>query len=232
MCPSAAFEAEVLRINGRFNAEIIEALSVCPYAAPARRAGGSVRRVLASKEVTADDLLEVAGELAADDTVEVAQVILPRVRLDAKAMLELGQRFGALNAARAAERTKAKRPTFVHAVFHPELPYKVDTPAQLVPFFRRSPDPFVQMVRLAVLDDLHSKRPRGTQFFDGSPDDLARLLAEKPVKSITDVIGEDNHRGAIEGKNLARIEAILADILVDRARAYAPFENDEDEGAA
>jgi hypothetical protein len=226
MCPSAAFEAEVLRINGRFNAEIIEALSVCPYAAPARRAGSSVRRVVLGRTVSEDDLVRVALELEAitEPIVEVAQVILPQLTLDAKATLELGQRFGARNAQLAAEGRRAKRPVFVHAVFHPDLPYKVDTPAQLVPFFRRSPDPFVQLVRLSVLDDLHAKRPRGTQFFDGSPDDLARLLAEKPVKSITELISEDNRRAALEGGNLARIEAILADILRDRAVAYAAFD--------
>ena len=219
MYPAAVFEAEVLRINGRYNAEIVEALSVCPYAAPAKRAGASVRRVIQDVEVTAEDLVAAAGELERSPTVEVAQVILPRVMLDAKAMLELGQRFGELNAKRNG---RGGRPVFVHAVFHPELPYKTDTPAQLVPFFRRSPDPFVQLVRLAVLDELHEKRPRGTQFFDGSSAELSKLLSEPPVKGVTELITEENHRRAL-ADGLGRIEAIFRDILDDRARTYPPL---------
>jgi hypothetical protein len=230
MCPSASFEAEVLRINGRYNAEIIEALDLCPYAAPARQGGTSVRRVLWEPTLSVAALVQVADRLATDPDLEVAQVILPLVRVTAGEMLSFGQAFGEANAQRAREaydaaegRRPNRRPTFVHAVFHPDLPYKTDTPAQLVPFFRRSPDPFVQLVRLTVLDEIHARRPRGTQFFDGSLEDLSRLLAEKPVKSVTDLITDENHRRATEEGALAQISAVFRDIVEDRDRSYAAF---------
>lgn len=230
MCPSAAFEAEVLRINGRYNAEIIEALDLCPYAAPARVAGSSIRRVLWDATLSVEAVLRVTDELADAADLEVAQVIFPLVRVSAADMLTFGQAFGEANAQRARDAYEAaagkrpnRRPTFVHAVFHPELPYKTDTPAQLVPFFRRSPDPFVQLVRLTVLDDIHSRRPRGTQFFDGSLEDLSRLLAEKPVKSVTELITDENHRLATEEGALGRISSVFRDIVEDRDRSYAPF---------
>lgn len=214
-----AFVAEVLRIHARYNAEVIEGLDVCPYARPARNAGSSTRRVSLATEISAA-LDEIEAELAPERDVEVAQVVFPLVRLSAQQMLHAASKHAEDRSARAKG-----RPIFVHAAFHPDLAYGVDTPSRLVPFFRRSPDPMIQLVRLEVLDDLHRSKPRGSQFFSGSADDLARLLAEPRVESVTDRITRENHERATAGQ-LARIEAIYADIARDRARAYAPFFDD------
>lgn len=214
------FVAEVLRIHARFNAEVIEGLDVCPYARPARASGASVRRVSLSTDVPAA-LREIEAELGPAREIEVAQVVFPLVQLGAQELMHVGSAHAEARSARAGG-----RPIFVHAVFHPDLAYGVDTPSRLVPFFRRAPDPMIQLVRLEVLDAIHRSKPRGSQFFSGSPEELARLLAEPRPESVTDRITRENHERALAGEH-DRIAAILADIAADRARSYARFLGDE-----
>ena len=217
-CPELAFEEEVLRINDRYNREVVEALHVCPFARGARLAGTSVRRVVLGATVTMEAMVAVIEALEREPEVEVAQVLFPRVALDARAFQEFASGLGPVNAARHAP----SRPIFVHAAFHPALPYFTDTPPRLVPFFRRSPDPMIQLVRLATLDAVHESKPRGTQFFGGDPRAVLALLAERP-ESVTDRITRENHEAAMAG-GLARVDAILADIAEDRRVSYARWE--------
>lgn len=219
MVPSwwAAFEREVLRINRRYNLEIIEALSVCPFARGARHSGASRVLVLPAEEASVEALLAVVEALEPATEVEVAQVVLPLAPEGPAAFSEVAARFGEAN----ARRHGGKRPVFVHAAFHPQLPYSTDAPARLVPFFRRSPDPMVQLVRLSVLDAIHANRPRGTQFFDGDPSEFLRLLRSRP-ESVTDLITRENHERALAGE-LAQIEGLMAEIAADRAASYRPF---------
>ena len=216
--PEPSFEDEVLRINARYNREIVEALHVCPFARGARVGGTSVRRVVLGETLVMAAMVSVIEELEREAAVEVAQVIFPRVVLDARAFQEFASDLGPVNAARHAP----ARPIFVHAAFHPDLPYFSDTPPRLVPFFRRSPDPMIQLVRLCTLDAVHADKPRGTQFFGGDPGMVLALLAERP-ESVTDRITRENHAAAIEGGGLARIGAIFGDILEDRRASYARY---------
>lgn len=215
---SSAFEREVLRINERFNHELVEAFAICPYAKGARHAGSSIRLVCPLEQPNIGALIEVIEGLERREgvEVEVAQVILPLLALDAPSFQEFASDVGRANAARTKD-----RPVFVQAAFHPELPYSTETPHRLVPFFRRSPDPMIQFVRLSTLDALHEGRPRGTQFFDGTLADLQALLAPRK-ESVTDKITRENHAAAMAGA-LEKYEAIQASIRDDRARSYEPF---------
>lgn len=210
-----ALEREVRRINLRFNREIIEGFSVCPYARVARETRASLVYVRAEQEPTVEALHEVVDELVGQPEVEVAQVIFPLARLSAQDFLAFSARFGEANAAR----TPRQRPPFVHAAFHPALAYGTETPPRLVPFFRRSPDPMVQLVRLAVLDSIHASKPRGTQFFDGDLASMMEMLKQKRPESVTDRITRENHERALAGE-LERIRAIHEDIARDQAEAY------------
>ncbi len=207
-----ALTREALRINERFNLEIIEAIDVCPYARPARGAGTSERFVVTSGEPL-ERLVAIAAELAPRSSIEVAQVIFPRLTksLDATAVQELGRQFAARS---------GRTPVFVHAAFHPELAYSDKTPSQMVPFFRRAPDAMIQLIRHEVLERIHASKPRGTQFLSGSAGEIAKLLEKRP-ESVTDRITRENHERAMAGAR-ARIEAVFADILRDRDAAYAP----------
>ncbi len=221
-----AFEREVRRINLRFNREIIEGLGVCPYARVGREGGASLVFVRGESEPTVEILHETVDLLVGQPEVEVAQVVFPRVVLGPDDFLAFSSSFAAANAARYPK----KRPVFVHAAFHPALSYGTDHPSRLVPFFRRSPDPMVQLVRLSVLDAIHASKPRGTQFFDGDMASLMAMLKEKRPESVTDRITRENHERAMAG-GLAVIEGIARDIASDRASAYAAAEAEDGGGA-
>jgi hypothetical protein len=213
-----SFTDEVLRINDRYNREIIEAYQVCPFARGARQSGASAKRVLLVTSDLLTAMLGVAAEIERDPRTEVAQVILPLVGLSARAFQDFAAELGQANAARHAP----ARPILVHAAFHPELPYATDTPARLVPFFRRSPDPMIQLVRLSVLDAVHENRPRGTQFFAGDPRQALAMLEARP-ESVTDRITRENHEMAVTDGDLAKLIAIADDIRADRRASYARF---------
>jgi hypothetical protein len=218
-----ALEREVRRINLRFNSEIIEGLGVCPYARVARGTGASVVVLRPEGSPTTGVLHGVVDELLGRPEVEVAQVVFPRVTLAAVDFLAFSARFGEENGAR----TPRQRPAFVHAAFHPGLAYGTETPPRLVPFFRRSPDPMVQLVRLSVLDAIHASKPRGTQFFDGDAAAMLALLKQqKRPESVTDRITRENHERALAGE-LGRIQAIHEDIARDRVQAYARAEQED-----
>jgi hypothetical protein len=213
---SAAFEQEVLRINDRFNLEIIEGNKICPYARGARQAGSSVREVCPIDEARVPAVIAVLEGLEARSEIEVAQVIFPLLPLDAGAFQEFASEVGRANAGRTAG-----RPLFVQAAFHPELEYSTATPHRLVPFFRRSPDPMIQFVRLSVLDGLHEGRARGTMFFDGSMADLQAMLSTRK-ESVTERITRENHAAAVAGA-LQVLAGIQDEIRADRAQAYRRF---------
>jgi hypothetical protein len=215
----AALEQEVLRINLRFVKEIIEAKQVCPFARGSRFDGTSVRRVCMTTTPNIDAIIEVIKELekVTDPQVIVGQIILPRLSMEPRDYLEFISSVGKTN----ADRFPGSRPVFVYAGFHPQLTYVTESPSRLVPFFRRSPDPLMQVVRLAVLDELHAARPSGSQFWDGTPESFARLMEPRP-ESITDRVARENHEKAINGE-LERWKMIMDDIAEDRAQAYAPW---------
>ena len=213
------FIQEVLRINLRFNEEIIEGYRVCPFAKAARLDGSSVRRVVLIREPNVQAFIDVIASLEKEKEPEIAvgQIIAPLLRLDAKAFSEFISEVGRANTARFS----GGRPIYVYAAFHPEHSYSDANPSRMVPFFRRSPDPFMQVVRLAVLDNLHDARPRGSAFWDGRPETLAALMAPQP-ESITDKITRENHEAALNG-NLEKIMAAHQDIARDRVESYAKF---------
>ena len=119
---------------------------------------------------------------AADETVEVALLIFPTVTMSAAA-------FDAWCAP-----LRAANPAFVAAVFHPETPYELTTPAQAVGLFRRAPDPTLQLVRASLIDRL-----RGDASAEVGRANLANVTA----------------------RGLDALDALLVDIRSDRDAAYA-----------
>ncbi|MCU0685287.1 MAG: DUF1415 domain-containing protein [Polyangiaceae bacterium] len=210
----AAFERELLRLNDRYVVEFVEAFGLCPFARTAREKGASVRRVLWLDRPDAEAIVTMAEtELVAIEGVEVAQVIFPQIGCGANEFQRLAAEVNRLHAERAAP----KRPVFVLAPFHPEAPYSEAAGARMVPFFRRTPDPTLQFVRLSLLDHIHDQRPRGTRFFDGTPEAWQALGVEAPPLSVTEQITQSNFRLAVEKRKLAEMSAVLADIFAERS---------------
>lgn len=178
---------------------------VCPFAGPSLAAEGQVaRRVLASL----DDARAAIEALAADTRLAVGLLIFPLVTLDAATF------------DRACVPLRAAHPAFVAAVFHPETPYDAATAAQAVGFFRRAPDPTLQLVRASALDDVRGgKDVAGKFLFDYSARAWQELERRRERVPLSERIARDNH--LLLGQKIAELQAIYDDIRGDRERSYA-----------
>jgi hypothetical protein len=97
------------------------------------------------------------------------------------------------------------------------LKYSTATPDQLVPLFRRSPDPSLQFIRYAALDAVRSASPSGKFIFDFSARAWAELERRERELPVSDKIARDNAARA----DVARILSIYDDIRSDRDASYA-----------
>jgi hypothetical protein len=189
---------------------VVEAFSICPFAAGARRAGAVARHILveSSSEAAEKVAREKIEALAQDDRVEVALLIFPSLALDLAAFDRFCQPLRQANRA------------LVAAVFHPRSTYSLESPAQAVGFFRRAPDPMLQLLRADALLAVRNARPGGKFLFDWSAAAWAELSRRQEQQPVTDKIAADNFQLLVGGQ-LARLQAILDDIAADRARSYA-----------
>jgi len=144
-------------------------------------------------------------ELARDEKIEVALLIFPTVTASAEA-------FDAWCAP-----LRAAHPAFVAAVFHPESAYDLATPAQAVGFFRRAPDPTLQLVRVSALEAVRGGS--GKFMFDFSPAAWAELKKREHRLPTSERIARDNH-ALVARDGISTLQAIYDDILADRRRSY------------
>jgi hypothetical protein len=197
-------QAEVLRLLDRYLVEIVETYELCPWARAART-GGELATAVVWGPPTVSHFVTAAAELLARPTTRVAMVIAPEFSGDLRAL---------------RDRVAAALPAAGVADFHPDAQLDLATPARLVPFLRRSPDPLLQLVPLALLESARGATPprvaeRATQ---------AQLLADHnaiaaPRQDAAARIAAANHaRVTADG---VAITAVLDDIADDRARSYA-----------
>lgn len=195
--------AEVLRILERYLVEVVERYELCPWARAARL-GGEIAMDVVWGAPSEDDWVAAAGALLARPETRVAMVVAP----------ELVIAPAALRAVR--DRVAARLPRAGIADFHPDAALDLATPARLVPFLRRAPDPLLQLVPLALLDAVRAAPPLADRAAQ------ARLLGgvgAPPRPGAAERIATANH--ATVGAHGAAIEAALEDIAADRAVAYA-----------
>lgn len=207
---SSEFVDEVLRINDRYLSEVVEAFDICPFARGARTGGAVRRRVLTLATPDPAATVEEVVALGRDPAVVIGLVIFPRFSAGPEAF----DRFV------AGLRTLDTSRVFAMATFHPDAAYGTDTPQRMVMFFRRSPDPTIQLVRFSALDDV--KGVAGKFLFEWNARGWAELEKRAGTVSLSDRIARDNHATALR-EGLARFEAIYADIRADRDRSYGRF---------
>ncbi|MGZ3439252.1 MAG: DUF1415 family protein [Polyangia bacterium] len=183
--------------------EVVERFGVCPFAQPAMKAGTVARRVVLEPERAR----ALVDELAGDEKIEVALLIFPSVTMSALA-------FDTWCAP-----LRAAHPAFVAAVFHPETPYDLATPAQAVGFFRRAPDPTLQLVRVSALDAVRGSAA-GKFMFDFSASAWAELAKREHKLPTSERIARDNQALLIRD-GISTLQAIYDDIRADRDRSYA-----------
>lgn len=198
--------AEVIRVFERYLVEVVERYDLCPWARSAREQGQLGVEVLWGTP-SIEEWVDAAERELARPGVKVAMVLAPQ--------LAGGQ--PALRTVR--EQIVVRIPRTGVADFHPEAPLDLTTPARLVPFIRRSPDPLIQMVPLAILDSVRgasggSNIAQQAQILGG--------LAPPPRPDLAARIAAANHATVVASHD--EIVRTLADIAEDRARSYAALE--------
>jgi hypothetical protein len=195
--------AEVRRLLDRYIVEIVETYDFCPWAKAARTGGELAVDVLWDTPAL-DQWIAAAERLLARPETRVAMVVAP----------ELAATPAELRAIR--DRVAARIPNAGVAEFHPDATLDPGTPARLVPFLRRSPDPLLQLVPLELLDRVRAY-PAVVDITEQAQ--MLGGLAAPLRGDIADTLAESNHaRVAVDH---AAIAAALDDIAADRRRSYA-----------
>jgi hypothetical protein len=195
--------AEVVRVLERYLVEVVERYELCPWARSAREQGELAVGVLWGTPGV-DAWVAEATRLLAMPATRVAMVVAPELAIAREV-------FSVLR-----DRVAARIPAAGVVEFHPAAALDLATPSRLVSFLRRSPDPLLQLVPLALIDAVRVRQP--------TPD-LARQAgmlaghAEAPSRDVAARIAEVNH--ATVGHAHAAIAAALDDIAADRRAAYA-----------
>jgi hypothetical protein len=101
------------------------------------------------------------------------------------------------------------------ADFHPDATVDVGTPARLVPFLRRSPDPLLQLVPLALLESVRGAPPAVDL---AAQAEMLSGQAPPPRGDVADRIAAENHDRVT--RVMGDFEAVLAAIAEDRRRSY------------
>jgi hypothetical protein len=202
--------AEVRRILDRYLVEVVEAYGLCPWAASARLAGEvAVEIVWGTPSLDAWEAAARAALGASTTrprvaaTSRVAMIVAPELVIDREA-------FAGVRDAIAARIREAGI-----AEFHPEAPLDLGSPARLVPFVRRAPDPMLQLVPLAILEQVRAAPPVAERA------QQAQILgghAAPPREDVASRIARANH--ATVSAWAAQIAAVLDDIAADRRRSY------------
>jgi hypothetical protein len=209
------WESEALRLYRRYQIEIVESLGLCPWATRARTDGRMRERVLSQTRTTLRPSLEAIDALDADDEVEVAVFLYPRLPLD----LHDFRRFAGRVRAADARRHDLGAAPFVIAVFHPDAEIDDANAERLVPFLRRTPDPTLQLVRTSVLERVRSGAPQGTQLVVDL-DALERFSTREDELPMHERIARANFE-TVARVGIDDVARRLDDVRADRVRSYA-----------
>lgn len=199
---TAGKSAQVRRILERYLVEVVEAYDLCPWAKSARLAGEIAIEIVWGAPSL--DVWEAAArEALARPAARVAMIVAPELAIERAAF------------AQVRDAIAARVPAAGVADFHPAAPLDLASPARLVPFVRRAPDPLLQLVPLAILDAVRGAPPitdiaQQAQILGGH--------AAPPREDVAARIARANH--ATVTAHAARITEVLEDIARDRGAAY------------
>ncbi len=213
----AAFAAEVLRINDRYVGEFIEHYNLCPFARLTRERGALYREIVWQDD--ADHCLATLAAWEQQPALEIGMLIFPRTTLDPLGFDRFAQRLR-----ERYETPRGVAAPFVLAPFHRRANFGQKTPAQMTMFWRRAPDPFIQVVPIALLRSVKGQNTAGKFLFDGSPAAFAELERRNRHKPLSEHIAHDNFK-RLQDPGLAALEATLEAIFADRDRSYARFDD-------
>jgi len=201
--PSEALVREALRLHQRYQRELIERFSICPWARPARSEEHVRAHVVVDVVVAAQELAPVVDEWASDDRAEVAFIIAPRFEGSPGNFAAWSEEVGAL-----------RDDVFLSAPFHP----KPGDSSGTIQLLRQTPDPTVQLVRRARLDEIRAQDP--PHYTDIFKLDLSELQAGKAPRTVAASVLAHNDR-LVEREGRATLQSIIDEIDGDRDGTYA-----------
>jgi hypothetical protein len=193
--------AEVRRILDRYVVEVVEKFDLCPWARMSRERGEIGIEIVAGQP-TIERWIAAATAALARPSTRVAMIVAPELVIERAA-------FHAVR-----NRVAAALPTAGVAEFHPNADLDLATPARLVPFLRRSPDPLLQLVPLTLLESV-----RASPLPDRAQQIKMIAGAGEPRRDVAAQLAAANHTMVRECR--AAIEAKLAALAEDRRVAYA-----------
>lgn len=202
--PRAALIREATRLHRRYLTELIERYSVCPWAKPAHADGLLRTHVVVDAVCHPSALATILDDWASDARAEVGFIIAPRF-----------DGGGPAFAAWTAEVSELRPDVWLTASFHPDA----GDSSSPIRFLRQTPDPTVQLVRRARLEEIRAEDPpHYTDIFDL---DLRRLHADQPPPRAVSaaVLAHNGRLLAREGRT--SLQAIIDDIRRDRDETYA-----------
>ena len=209
-----ALVREALRLSERYVIEVVERFGLCPWAERARREGRVKTLVLLQDSPTLfEPSLSSMAELAADETVEVAMLVYPRLELGRLDFEHFARQVRQLD----AQRYEVSSIPLAMAAFHPDAAPDTTDAERLIPFLRRTPDPTLQLVRYSVIERARGQFSEGTEFFQPGIHDLERL-EKKPIR-LREQIALTNLESVLEA-GIPNFEAVLSDIRRDRDQTY------------
>lgn len=201
--PRAVLAREALRLHQRYQREVIERFSICPWAKPARSTDRIRSHVIVDATLEPGDLRTVVEGWARDEEVEVAFLIAPRFAAGSEAFSRWTQEVGVL-----------RSDVFFAAPFHPNVPHSAGT----IRFLRQAPDPTAQLVRRTRLDAIRRDDP--PHYKDIFDLDLRDLAVGAPPRTAAATVRAHNDR-LIEREGKTLLRSIIGDIRADRDRTYA-----------
>lgn len=201
--PHEALRREAIRLHARYQHELIERFSVCPWARPARLAGRTTAHVVTTRTCDAEELKPLLTTWAADSCIEVGFVIAPRFQGGADAFSEW-----------AASIAEPHGDVFLTAPFFPG----VSEFAGSIQFLRQTPDPCVQLVRRTRLEEIRAQDPPHYQ--DVFQLDMRDLSKDSAPRTVAASVLAHNER-MLEREGRAAIQAIFEDIQRDREQTYS-----------
>lgn len=195
--------AEVVRVYERYVVEVVERYDLCPWARVARERAEVAVEVLWGTP-SLDTWIATARAAHTREGISVAMVIAPELVITSSEFHDLrGEVSRAIPTAGVAE-------------FHPDAALDLGSPARLVSYIRRSPDPLLQLVPLALLEGVRAKPPTVALL------EQAQILGGLPVpqrRDAADKIAAMNH--AVLSTAHVDVTRTLEDIAADRRRSYA-----------
>lgn len=215
MDADSRLRAEAVRLFRRYAVEMVEGLSLCPWAHVSRRDGHVRETVVLEPDLSVERVLAAIDELSADPAVEIGIVLFPLVEAD-RATFE---RFVA--SVRAADEA-VRRPSdqaWAMADFHPGAPAVLTPDGAFTNFVRRTPDPTIQLVRQSALARVRRGDNHGSGYFDVSL--LTEHTVFPPVEAPLHERVLDTNREQIEKTGLQEVAARFAAIRADRDASYA-----------